>query len=527
MPKIAEKPKTTATTVTKPKSQKTVTGATATPNAAAPKKTQQKAAQKEADAKLSTKNRPVIYEDVSVKLYRKQDGNPLTAAEMKQILGWEEESENVKFGSDYLLVDENGVKVRAYNNLGNRPFTLSTALQWKQEVLQRRWKLNGETIIVGKTAQSISAQHRGAALILATQAWEKEPERYPQWTEAPYIDAIVVFGIDEDDATVNTVDTGKPRDLTAVIYRSSYFSDMKSNERKIVARMTDYAVRQVWDRTGVSNAFGLYRTHAESLDFIARHDRLLKAVKHVFDENDGDKIKKFIAPGYAAGLMFLMGCSTTHPEEYHTAAVPQESMLDWTNWDKAQNFWVELKSSPNLSAVRSAMGKLDGGGTRRECMAILIKAWLLYAEGKKVTADKLALHYIEDEDGIKQLAEHPVVGGIDIGRAEPDELTADVTDDPTPEQIEERKAEVRQTPNTVTGKGKTPTTKAKGGPIKVGEEVWVREDDEAGHWKGTLTEIYETRTGQTAKVKVAKGFARAGDEFEADYAKLSREQPAA
>lgn len=389
---------------------------------------------KQGKAKLLVTDRVVIYDEIAMRLY--DDQKPLTPDEAKEILGWQEESENIKFLTEnggYLFKDERGLKIRCTNNITNRPIRWPIVAALKQEILHRRWRLNGETIIVGRTGLVLNGQHTLVALIFAHQTWmEKQGQYQHVWPDTPYIEKVAVFGIDETDDTVNTIDTTKPRDLGDVIFRSEYFRDQPEKNRRKLSRIAQHAVMMLWHRTGASeNAFSAgatRQTHAESLNFIARHPRLLECVKHIFEE-DGDKskFKRILSPGYASALLYLMGSSATDSsgddkDGYAYAEPPDESHLDWEHWDKAQSFWVQLAAGDKtLLAVKAAIAQsMDPehgcGGTRHERLGILVKAWRNFLDGKSVTPKSLELEYLPDEDEAMVLVDHPIVGGIDIGQ---------------------------------------------------------------------------------------------------------------
>lgn len=299
MPPVASKLSPKKSPVTKP-----TTGAV---NNAAPAKKRKK---QEAEAKKATG--PIIYD--SIKAVVCQGEKSLTYDQAKDLLGWEEETEGKTFGKHFLF-KSGEKKVRTTKNLHNRDFQMPNALLVKQEVLRRKWKLNGETLIIGDRGSILSAQHRLIGFVMAVDDYRKEPETYPAWKTEPTLDCVIVYGISEDDDVVNTIDTGRPRTLADVIFRSIYFADVEPSERKNLARSTQYAICKVWDRTGAKeNAYdpGLMRTHAESIDFMKRHPRILECVRHIHAEDGsesqlGDIIS---SKGDAAGLLYLMGCGS-------------------------------------------------------------------------------------------------------------------------------------------------------------------------------------------------------------------------
>lgn len=431
-----------------------------------------------ATPKLPPKTEPrVVYDKFDVKLFGYD--NPMTADQAKQILGWEEV---VPGGGEHVLVDETGKKVRFANSTRNRPFTPEDARRYTQELLQGRWKLNGETAIVGRSGEVISFQHRGAAVVLAKQRWEKEDHWKERWPDGPPgMPLILVTGAEEDDDTVNTIDTGRPRTQADMLYRSNLFVDYGSSDRRVLARMTDYCVRLLWDRTGADkDAFAPRKTHAELMDFIDRHPRVVACVKHIFTENQVQSVRflpkeerekpanqrrlrtqisDYISPGYASGMMYLMGCSTSDPSVYRKGDPRKEDDLDWENWDRANDFWVLFHSDKEFEAVRTAASPYDGvdeagkkvvlsrhplgeHATLTERTALLARAWTEWTTGS-MTKKNLQLAYVDSGDG-PSLVDRPTVGGIDMGPGgEHDDVDPDESDVPTPEQVEERKGAVR------------------------------------------------------------------------------------
>lgn len=194
--------------------------------------------------------RQTLYPKIEVALCSVETGNPLTAEKAKDLLGWVPECGKEEFGNNFLLHDTEGRKVRCYNNGTNRPLYLPVVQTLKQEILNRRWQLNGETMIVGNTGLTLNCQHRLVALVLASQEWVKDPQKWSDWKTEPTLDTVVVRGIDESDTVVNTMDTCKPRSLADVLYRSEFFHKLSIKDRKEAAKMLSYAIMLLWDRTG-------------------------------------------------------------------------------------------------------------------------------------------------------------------------------------------------------------------------------------------------------------------------------------
>lgn len=420
--------------------------------------------------KSSESSRKVLYPEVS--LVSAIGTNAISGELAKNLLGWQtEEDSGLKFKADYLLKDLCGNKVRCSNNISNRPIYSSTIATLKQEHLKRRWRFNGEAVIIGKTGQILNGQHTLISLVLAIQEWENDKERWAKfWSTPPTMDKAIVYGIDEGDDVVNTMDTCKPRSLADVVYRSEHFKTAKPGLRSQYAKATDYAIKLMWHRTGASlDAWGTRRTHAESLDFISRHSRILKCVKHICEEDAEGKLSRFSPAGYLAGLMYLMGCSSTDPDKYRTSEAPAESELEWDNWDKAQQFFVELaKNHVSVQAVRKEYGQLMEKGplSQKERWAILSNAWNSYSDSGRVDQKDLALQFDYTEEGGRKLAEHPSVGGIDFGEPNEADEVHIPHKDPSEDEIEERKTALHN-------KRKAAKTTLK--PTKKGKE-WQKND---------------------------------------------------
>lgn len=397
---------------------------------ATPKKTP-----KSKSKKVDAPARPVLYPEPEVILCYGPDA--ITPRKAQELLGWEEETDTVKFGPAYILTDENGKKVRCANNARNRPFSEAWARTIAQDILHKHWAFNGEAIIIGKSGQVLSGQHRLIGLVLADQMrsgrqkahWEKF------WPNECTIDAVVVRGIEETGVVTRTLDNVKPRSLSDVLVTDTdTFGKVSAGDRVVLARMLDYAVRFLWHRTGQDrDAFAPRRTHSEALDFIDRHQRVKKAVLHIWEENQvrevpssEGKTKKvyplseYIMPGYAAGLMYMMGCCSSDGDTYHLADPPSEKKLKWDYWEKAEEFFTLLASAPDFQRVRDAFAVLanDHGGRvpRDKAIATLIQGWGAFLSGRNPDDDDLRLSLSAPDDlGRCSLTSHPALEGIDRG----------------------------------------------------------------------------------------------------------------
>jgi len=444
-----------------------------------------------ATKKTTAAAREVLFAEIAYS----SPGDYISADEAKELLGWTEATDETPLEIHNFKVGSR--KVFLANNITNRPISKSNYDSLKQEILRYRWMFNGEPIIIGKTGLVLNGQHTLIGLILAAEEYAEWPEGQ-FWSEEPFIEKLIVYGVDEGDETVNTMDTCKPRSLTDVMYRSAYFQSMKLNgtQKKRVARIADFCIRNLWERTGACfDPFNAAkRTHSESIGFVERHLKLIDCVGFIFEEDTDGNITKWLVPGKCAALLYLMASSKSIFHEYYSDDdVRSESVLDWSMEELAQEFFVLIAARSNkLQHLFEMMAEVDDDEriTTEDTVALLIKAWNLFSSGKTVTREKLKLEYKINEDGYQTLIECPTVGGIDLGKPEkPEEEDEPEDDDKT---LEEK------------------PTKRKGKHLE-GDEVWVQEtDDEASRWKGTIKELYPKR----AKVSVGNGYAGAGTVIE-------------
>lgn len=378
--------------------------------------------------------REVVYPKLEV--FKRVGDDPITLEFAKQLLGWQEEpaaSEGdevpERFGDDYQLEDHQGNKVRLLNNVTNRPIYRGVLDTLEQEILRRKWRLNGEPIIIGNKGSVLNGQHTLISLVLAEQSRDgDQADHWAEYWQGPCtIEKLIVAGIEESDDVVNTMDTARPRSEADVIYRSEWFRDKPPKERKLAARLAGHAVRLLWQRTGAyqsSDAFSVRRTHLEMADWLNRHLSLLRCVNYIIAEDGEKAISKWITPGYASALMYLMAASGTDGDLYRNSQTPGEKgkgKVTFDYWQQAEEFWTLLGAGAAvIQPVRDALADLGtgqsgrAGGTLREKLCVLIKAWHKWRDGEVIGPEDLQLRYVTDSNGIKQLCDWAECGGIDM-----------------------------------------------------------------------------------------------------------------
>lgn len=454
--------------------------------------------------KTAASDRLILYPEVRVDIC--QGDGALTAEQARQLLVWETDEDYAKrMGSDKvkfeepLLKDEFGRAVVCWNNTKNRPFSESWSRQLSQDILNRNWRFNLETIVISRTGEVTSGQHRLIALVLASQTWEKNKGRWEKnWPTEPVIETLVAFGGSEDASVLRTVDNVRPRTLSDVFYTSPLFRDMKSGDRKECSRMLDAAVDMLFRRTQASERSGQkYQTHSTSMEFLDRHKRLLDCVKHLYEENKERAISVLkLSPGACAAAMYLMAASDTDGDVYRNAQpFPSEKAIDVDWWDKASDFFVALAAKdPALNPVRKALGALVDeetglGGRATEKFCVLAKAWNLFKADQKLTEEDCSLIYRTDGEGIKHLDEHPDFGGIDLG-----EKHREPEDEPTPEEVEAAKKKIKDERAAELNRKAEEARAAKANNQSAGQEVFAKWES-AKEERPNFIILFRSKTG--------------------------------
>lgn len=421
-----------------------------TPTSPAKPKGRSAAAKKPAQIELTpVPTGPIIYDSPHTQLCIGDDAIDTSMAQ--DLLGWVEVE---KKDDRVLLKDQTGKWIRCDRNLANRPYYQSNADALVQEILNRQHNFNGEGVIISDRGNIGNGQHTLVAVVLAEQIRAADPDgRGKHWGNTPVsIEKLVVFGVDEK--MFNTLDTCRPRSFMDVLYRSPIYAAMKPSVRKLASRMTDHAIKLLWSRTGANrDAFAPTRTHSEASDFLRRHSRVAEAVKHVLEEDEEGGIRKFVPPGYASALLYLMGATMSDGPAYRRART--EDSLDLSKWDDASTFWTLLaKGSPDTRAIGEVVRSLpahngDRPPTAAEKIVVVCKAWTQFYLTGTVVAEGLLPRYQTIDEGFIVLAETPMVPGIDLGDRkgdlddeDEDEEGEDPSNDPTPEELEDRKAEI-------------------------------------------------------------------------------------
>ena len=370
-----------------------------------------------------TNLRKIIYERPVAIVFSSATGKPMSVKEAKDLLGWTEPSGDQDKLDPYLLLDQDKRTIFCSNIDLQRPYYKTQASTLMFDILSGNWEFNLESVIIGETGLVLDGKHRLIALVLAVQEYNKNPDRYPFWTEEPQIEILIAAGAKENAKLVNTIGTGKPRSISDSFYASGIFdADQLTKDGRVLCRMAQYAFNYLWKRTGEKeHAFTSKPTHADALDFIDRHPYLLQCIKSIHEMDADRQISNLVSAGYAAALMYLMSTSTTSEEDvllYQKMDHPDETMLNLDNAPKAEKFWSLLsKREDAIKPIVTTITKLvkEGNTNASERCAIIIKAWNLNNAKKKITSGGISLKSTVDDKGERWITEDPTVKGIDIG----------------------------------------------------------------------------------------------------------------
>lgn len=392
---------------------------------------------KEEKSAVKAKRKPkLVYPVVTVNgVEIPEESLVITPDEMKSWLGWKEVADD---DEDYTLVDVFGKRVRLNRNAGNRDFDRKLATGYAWEHLNGNWALNLETMVFGDRGNALSAQHRGAGLVLAEQIRSQNPEEHKAlWGDGPVtMRGLVARGAKEIATVKRTLDNVRPRSLADVMFADSgTFDEVSPRERGAVCKIAEAAVKTLWERTrAYKDPHSPYRTHSESLKFIDRHPRVVDAVLVVWNayragETADEKAENFryakglIQPGHAAAAMYLMAFGKSDPEAYYENDRREESVLDDSLWGPAEEFWnqfvTDQKATSMLFHLQDAIRKVSEAspvGFSKERLALVAKAWRVFSVGERPTPKNLKLEFDEDELGFKSLRPDPdhCFGGIDL-----------------------------------------------------------------------------------------------------------------
>jgi len=309
---------------------------------------------------------------------------------------------------DYGIADaEEAIKA----NVGNRPEKGGNQARYTQEMVRRRWRFNGETMIYDDKGNLVNGQNRNYALIKA----EKWRQKYPAKAKAMglrgpiTIPVLVIRGVKH--AFTNTIDQGAGRTNADVLYREGLFdrykladgtAEFNKADFKKLARILATTIRTVWMRVGgkdVSDAPKFPITQME--DFLAKHASIVECVVRVYRCDNGVEglISSYVSLAYMAAVMYLAATSSTDRDDYDEIKHDADAadVINLENMPKAESFVEDFASGINLDggspilALKKAFAAQKKSGVSRDrdvVLNMLCKAFSLHLDGTSVAGVK-------------------------------------------------------------------------------------------------------------------------------------------
>ncbi len=401
------------------------------------KKTKPKGKGKKNSVQDQASVRKVLYPEYTSEAYFGE--NAMRVERAMELLGWKEVDPSK--GEEYHFKDLQEKHIFCTNNIKNRPIRWSKVRELSFVHLNKQWEYNGDNLVIGATGLTLNCQHRLISFVFAEQE-RVHGKQHLHWetiwgSDPITMECSVVFGVHETDKVIMTMDTGNQRTFSDNLYTSPVFKDLKDEQRKKAAQMAEHTVRYLWARTGAkADSFAPYFNHSEASSFLDRHPHIVAAVRHILDCNPVPKdrsakkgpISLLMHPGYAAGMMYLMGCCDSNIDEYSKALIPDrnEDELDWSYWSDAEKFWALLaktsaKAANELEPVRRALlttGDPQTGktGSRKDLGIVICKAWPRYVNNEELKEGELKPKYQLNKDQELELVDTArTFGGIDLG----------------------------------------------------------------------------------------------------------------
>jgi len=382
----------------------------------------------------------------------------LTAVKAAEIVGLREAKDKEK---GIVIAGPGGAKRYVLeNNVSNRPFSLSLAKQYAEQMLRGEWAGswnspsetgNGESFVVDCNGRIASCAHRCVALFIAEQerlrlvaiGADAKIEELGCKKEIVIPDCILVTGVDSLAADTN--DTGKSRSLGDVLFRRGEFDnkDYTESDLKALATALSVAVRHVWLRSnGYTVKGGPKLYHAEAVDFLSKHPLLKAATVFVYEENKGDKdnkrpIDRFgFSLGYAAAHLYLAAFRDIKPEGYHDGSRDMTRRPSVPHWDAAEKFWQDFAQVANVGKAGTApiiWETLKVLGDHKDAKQILDRDGLctvvtramsafLDDPEQSYTTNKLRAGLVNTKNDPEFVADFARFGGLDQDRTVLDEL---------------------------------------------------------------------------------------------------------
>lgn len=249
-------------------------------------------------------------------------------------------------------------------NTNNRMLYKSLVTTYADRMLRGIWKLNGEPLIFGTDEKNnhylLTGQHRLQAIVSATIKYRLTDNAQAVYPNAMLeLTTVVIHGVDV--STADTIDSGKTRSHTDILFRNEWLNKYISpsyktplNKKNKWCRILATAARVVWLRSGGASVSSAPKfDHAEMISFIENdHEALANFTNEILLITENNKSIKMPIP-YCIGLSYVATLDENgkvNDEVYSTIMAFLNDLVSETPKSKLtinlHKYWNKLLQTP-------------------------------------------------------------------------------------------------------------------------------------------------------------------------------------
>lgn len=328
-------------------------------------------------------------------------------------------------------------------NTGNRPKKASAVEKYAEDMLRRKWDLNGETIIVDSANNLRNGQNRLYGLLKAEKRRQSDPKLYAEkfgLRGTIKIPVLIVRGV--KPATFRSMDAGEKRTGSDMFFVADLFAgyknkdksqEFKDADKKKLSRILATAARTAWLRLGGKDVADAPKLPPSALEeFVKKHPQLVDVVVNIFRYDNGGagrekNISSLVSPAYMAAVVYLAGMSKTDRVDYDERGLEalndslMEEALSFADYFAAGAGLEEGSPILVLRKAYSAQIKNKEFARNRDVtLNMLVKAMVAFLNGE--TVKQTDLRWNPEKEPV------PRLGGLDMeieDEAEGEEIEGD------------------------------------------------------------------------------------------------------
>lgn len=250
---------------------------------------------------------------------------------------------------------------------GNRPFRRTLALRYAESMKRGAWKLNGESIKIGRSGRLLDGQHRLHAVLIYGQP----------------VEMAVTRGIANEEEAFLTMDSGSPRTIADRLY-----GHHEKNAHALAATGR-WIYRYLWGPTSQKG------TQAVNSDEMFELLETMPEVREVLSLYKG-----FSRAGFVGSMMCaVISCASRYDKELALRFANQCALGEGlSNTDPA--FHLRSRVISDRSSVTKTPAVV--------MFALCIKAWNAAAVG----ADMKHLRYMAGKENFPEIVGFPSFAGL-------------------------------------------------------------------------------------------------------------------